>query len=360
MRQTGLMGLLVPKCYGGMDVSYATIVEVAQVLASECLSTAMIWAMHCQQVAVLLEHAPEPLRAAVLHRIAKEGIFIASVTSERGKGGHLLTALAPLVVEDDDVLLTREAPIVTGGLRADAYLITMRADETSSPSEVVLVYAERAGLQVTKLSDWAALGMRATESVGVSLRGRLPKDHVLNKPNEFKRVAVMTMIPVGHITWAACWLGAASGAFQRVVEIFRDPGLRKPYNVSSDLFAERLARIRNQLDVVKTYLDSVTGEYQKLRHGPKSVYENLSAPGFQIRIKNLKIMASEMLYDAVDRLVDLCGLRYGFLQNDRVPLERILRDLRSATLMFSNERLLLTNGKLAMFETGITAARRTK
>ena len=310
----------------------------------------MIWAMHCQQVAVLVNHAPKVLHKATLRRIATEGILIASVTSETAKGGHLLSAEAPLAMDKDGVILNREAPVVTGGLHADAYLITMRGSETASPTEVVLVFARRDQLVIKKLNDWTAMGMRATESVGISLEGRLPNVQLLNKPTEFKRIAVITMIPVGHIAWAACWLGAAWGAFRGFIKILRDPAARKPYSVSSDLFAERLARLRLQLDMVKTYLNGTIEEYQELHQSSNNVYGVLSAPSFQIRINSLKVLASEMLYDAVDRLVELSGLRYGFVQNDMVPLERTLRDLRSASLMFSNDRLLVANGKLALME----------
>jgi len=75
-----------------------------------------------------------------------------------------------------------------------------------------------------------------------------------------------------------------------------------------------------------------------------------SSPSFQITINNLKIMASEWLYEVVDELVQLCGLRYGYVRNEATRLERTLRDLRSASLMFSNDRLSKANGKLVFVD----------
>lgn len=350
LKQAGLMSLLVPKQDGGMGGSYTTLCEVSQVLSAECLSTALVWAMHCQQVAVLMAHAPEPLRTTVLRRVAKSGSMIASITSEPGKGGHLLTALAPLVVADGDILLTRHAPTATGGLHADAYLVTMRASESSPPSHVVLVYAERNSLEVDSMQDWKALGMRGTQSVGLALRGRLSENQIVNHPRDFKQIAVTTMIPVGHLAWAACWLGAARRLFDRAVTALRDPSARGMLDLKSDLFAERLARVRLNLDTVDCYLARTVQNYEELMEDPEASYAALSSPSFQLRINGLKILASELSFRVTDELMELMGMRMGYLTNDDVPIERVFRDLRSASLMFSNYRLLIANGKLAMLD----------
>lgn len=350
LKETGLMALLVPKRIGGMGASYTIMSEVAQVLSSECLSTALIWVMHCQQVAVLVEHAPEPLREGALRRVVEEGALIASVTSERTKGGHLLTALAPLVISDGEIELSRQAPTVTGGMHGDAYLVTMRADESSPPSDVVLVYAERDDLHITKLRDWIALGMRGTDSVSLSLSGRLSKDHLINEPSAFKRIAVATIIPVGHIGWAACWLGATLGILRRSVSILRQTSTQGALDLKSDLFAERLARIRLDIDSIDSYLTCTLQDYEKAIRDSDDAYQMVSSRLFQLRINGLKILASERSFHAVDELMNLVGMSRGYLLNSEIPLERVFRDLRSANLMFSNYRLLIANGKLALLE----------
>lgn len=355
MKQSGLMGLIVPRHYGGEGASFAEMIKVAQILASACLSTGMIWAMHCQQVATLMDHAPEALKQKILPLVAAGKMFIASVTSEREKGGHLLTAHAPLIKIGEEFLLSRDAPVVTGGAFGDGYLITMRADENSPPSSVVLVFAERSQLEIETRSGWYPLGMRGTDSVAMLLKGRLPEDQIINPPGGFEQVAITTMIPVGHIAWAASWLGAAQGALNQMLGIFRDPQARKGYNLQSELFIARLARIRLQIDTVSAYLEQMTLEYASLRKKMQTEEVLRVSPRFNIRINNLKVLASELLFDAVNELMQLSGLRYGYLKNNRVSLERTFRDLRSASLMYTNDRLLMANGKLTLLDRDILA-----
>jgi acyl-CoA dehydrogenase len=355
LKRSGLMGLVVPLEYGGLGASYQTMVQVIQRLSSACLSTGMIWAMHCQQVATLVDHAPLELRQRVLPQIADDGMFIASVTSEREKGGHLLTAYAPLLLDGDGLLLLRDAPVVTGGAFGDGYLMTMRASEESPPSEVVLVFAERSQLEIGIQAGWSALGMRGTQSIGMTLKGLLPKEQLIDPPGGFAQVAVSTMIPVGHIAWAASWLGAAQGAFEQMIDVFRDPKARQGFNLQSDLFAMRLAEVRLQIDTVRAYVQQAVREYDELLSAGGVYNPALRSPHFNIQINNLKLLASDMLFNAINQLVQLSGLRYGYLKNPRVSLERTFRDLRAASLMYSNDRLLVANGKLALLDRDIVS-----
>ena len=225
----------------------------------------------------------------------------------------------------------------------------MRADEDSPPSEVVLVYDDRSQLQLEVKSGWLPLGMRGTQSVGMSLRGDIPHNQVIDPEGGFERLAVSTMIPVGHIAWASAWLGAAQGSFRQMIELLRDPQARKGFPLQSDLFATRLARVRLELDTVSMYLQQVLQEYQALRDSAGGSPTQVSAR-FNIHINNLKLIASETLFTALDQLMQIAGLRYGYMRNGRLCLERTFRDLRSASMMYANDRLLVANGKLALLD----------
>lgn len=349
LRASGLMGLMVPRRYGGLGGSIATMSAVARELAEGCMSTAMVWGMHCQQVVTMVDHAPDALRDDVAPRIGAGDVYIASVTSERGKGGHLLTALAPLEEDGSSLIVRRDAPIATGGMHADAFLITMRAGADASPSEVALVWADRADLEVEARANWDPMGVRGTHSVALELRGRVPRRNLVGA-NGFRDVALRTFVPVGHIAWSSAWLGAATGALRKMLAVFRDPRTRREYDVQSDLFVTRLARIRLELGVVGACLRQALDVWQELCRDPHAQSADYEHPRFQIAINELKIVASERLFAAVDQLIELSGLRHGYLRTSPVPLERTFRDLRSASLMYGNDRLLVANGKLALLD----------
>jgi acyl-CoA dehydrogenase len=352
LRASGLFGLLVPARYGGLGGDLGDLVDVAQILAGGCLSTAMIWAMHCQQVDALVRHATVELRAEVLPRIARGEVYLASVTTDAAKGGHLLTAEASLRDGVGGLVLDRDAPIVTGGEYAEGFLITMRTAADAPDSHVSLVYADRERLTVQTRGTWDPLGMRGTRSVGMRLTGSVPEHHVVGAAGRFRAVATDSMIVAGHLGWAACWLGAARAALGEVVGLLRSPRRPRSIDPRSDLVAERLARARTDLELVGAYLHRVRDEVLALRDAGVSV----DNPTTQIHLNTLKVVASELTFDAVNRLVQLTGLATGYLKNGPVPLERHFRDLRSASLNYANDRLLTVTGALALLDRSVELA----
>ncbi|MFC8426341.1 acyl-CoA dehydrogenase family protein [Streptomyces sp. NPDC057236] len=349
LRDSGLMGLLVPTRYGGLGGGLAELAEVAQILASGCLSSAMIWSMHCQQADAVVRFGTEQLRQELLPRIAAGSVYLGSVTSEKQTGGHLLTSAAPLREDGDGLLLERDAPIVTGGAVADGFLMTMRDAPDAPDRAVTLVYADRDRLEVEVSGDWNPLGMRGTHSVALRLKGTVPAHSVVGERGAFQRVAVGAFIPLGHIGWAACWLGAARQALSELLTVFRSPGRPSSTDLKSDLVTERLARIRIDLETVSAYLRQCVEEVSRHRAGG----DELTGTSVQIHLNTLKVLASELTYRAADRCVALAGLGLGYRADSPVPLERHLRDLRSAALNYSNDRLLTATGTLCLADRAV-------
>ena len=350
LRSSGLFGLLVPTAFGGLGGTLHDLAEIGARLAGGCMSTALIWAMHCQQVDSIVRFGSDKLHADVLPRIAAGEVYVASVTTERGSGGHLLTARSALSDDASGVRLARDAPIVTGGEYADGFLITMRDGTDARPNHVTLVYADRSDLVIEQSGGWDALGMRGTRSVALKLTGHVPEHHVIGTRGDYRTVAVESMIPAAHISWSACWLGVARTALRDVIGLIRSPGRTSNIDPASPLVAARLARIRCDLELVSAYLNRVTDEVTELCAAGRT----LSAPEVQIHINTLKIVAAERSLAAVDSLIELVGLSTGYLRSSPIPLERNLRDLRSATLNYANDRLLIANGTLILLDKEVT------
>ncbi|MFC8700799.1 acyl-CoA dehydrogenase family protein [Streptomyces anulatus] len=349
LRGSGLMGLLVPEEYGGLGGGLAELSEVAQILASGCLSTAMIWAMHCQQTDAVVRFGTPRLRSGLLPRIAAGEVYLGSITSEKQTGGHLLTSASPLRESTDGLVVERHAPICTGGAVADGFLLTMRDADDADARRVTLVYADRDQLDVAVSGDWNPLGMRGTHSVALRLSGVIPPHQILGERGEFARIAVDGFIPLGHIGWASCWLGASRQALAELVAVFRSPRRPSSVDLTSDLVAERLARIRMDNETVSAYLRQCLEEITHCRADGRDV----AATSVQIHLNTLKVLASELSHRSADRCVELAGLALGYLADSPVPLERHLRDLRSASLNYSNDRLLTATGTLTLADRSV-------
>jgi acyl-CoA dehydrogenase len=196
---------------------------------------------------------------------------------------------------------------------------------------------------------WQALGMRGTESIPLRLVGEVPGKQLVGEAGRFRVAAIESFIPCGHIGWVACWLGTARGALAALTSLLRSPARPGSADPKSELLAERLARARLSLELVSAYLWRVVQEIDELRARGQS----LDAPATQIHLNLLKVAGSELTYDAVDRLIHIAGLPLGYLERSPIPLERHLRDLRSASLNYANDRLLVTTGTLSWLDSSV-------
>jgi acyl-CoA dehydrogenase len=159
------------------------------------------------------------------------------------------------------------------------------------------------------------------------------------------------MAPLGHLGWAGAWVGAARQALRHVVAGTRGAAARRTAAPGSAKWSDatliRLARARCQLDTAEAVLLAALREYELRRRGPEAA---LDAPAFQIAVNNVKVIVAEQAWGVVDGLMEVAGLATGYRRTPESPLERIFRDLRSASLMYSNDRLLLASGRLGLLD----------
>lgn len=345
LHEGGLIGFFVPARLGGLEGDTRTFWQIAAILGESCLSTALIWAMHGQQVATLAEHAAEE-HAGILADVARRGSLVASVTTEYGKGGDLFTSRTPLRAEPGGLRLCRAAPIVSYGAEAEFYLITMLRGEGMPANDVCLALVKRTDGQISVAGEWQAMGMRGTASVPMSFDVHIGPERLIGRA--FRQMALQTMVPIGHLGWAAAWFGAARGACRRFVGQLRrsSQGRQK---LKSDLFIHRLASIRVSLDLMESMIYRLADQLEQWKRddAPPAMYEDIT---FNITLNNLKIASSQLAFAVSDGLLELSGLSQGYLKGDALGLERTFRDLRSAALMYHNDRLMAANGKLILVE----------
>jgi len=204
------------------------------------------------------------------------------------------------------------------------------------------VYVHRDQLDVSGSGDWQPMGMRASHSIPLKLLGSVPAHQVLGEHGAFREISTTVFAPMAHLGWSAAWLGTAAGALSRVLRLLRGPEGRTRFDVGSELLLTRLSRSRQRLDAVHALLRRAA---DTVRDAP-----DLSVPNHQLLLNALKITAAEQCHAAVNDLVDAVGLRHGYLKDSPTRLELALRDLRSASLNYSNDRLNLADGRLALLD----------
>ena len=108
--------------------------------------------------------------------------------------------------------------------------------------------------------------------------------------------------------WVSSWLGSVKNVFEKVIGLIRSSSNSSKFK--SDVLYHRLSNTRTMIDMVSIYLEDTIRKYEY----HSSNKEFLKSNEFQIQLNNLKIYSSENLFKAVNELVDLVGMQYGYLK----------------------------------------------
>ena len=335
LRRIGALSAPIPRDYGGLGCSLAELSTLSAAVAAACGASGMVLAMHYIQVACLVRHAHGN---ANLHdqltQIVDRQLLLASMTSEQGTSGDTRTSLCALEREGERFALTKNATTGSYCAHADGILVTCRRDAHAAGSDQVLVLVDRDDAVLTQTSDWNTLGMRGTCSPGFKLESSGHAWQVLPVP--FADISAQTMVPYSHVLWAALWSGIAGDALNRAAQYVRAQARQQPGQTPAT--ATQLARAWAELQTARAHWRAVADEVDLLDLTPNGHLELLGM-GWALKLNSLKTSASETAPRIVHQCLQILGIP-GYKNDGPLSVGRHYRDVLSASLMISNERII--------------------
>ncbi|AWN55646.1 acyl-CoA dehydrogenase family protein [Methylobacterium sp. 17Sr1-1] len=340
-----LLGIQIPRSLRGEGASMSEIAELCAILGRACSASAMVFAMHHIKLASLVTHGIDSAwHCGLMERIADDQLLIASSTTEAGIGGDLRNSLCAVEADGDTFRLTKEASVISYGAQADLILATARRHPEAATSDQVLVALLANQITLERTSVWDTLGMRGTCSDGFLLKAEgLPLVQVLQKP--FAEIAAQSMLAASHLLWGSVWFGIAAYAVDRARAFVQGEARKKPGQVPPG--ALRLAEAANELQAMKSNVVAGLARYEAAKGDPDA----LSAIGFSIMLNNIKTTVSAQAVDIVQRALGVVGI-LGYKNGTPFSLGRQLRDVLSAPLMISNDRILSNTANLLLVQKG--------
>ena len=329
-----LLSAPVPKELGGAGYGTRELAALCSTLGQACGSSAMVLAMHYIQVACIARHG---LQSAFFRRYLQELVrdqyVLASMTSENGTFGETRTSICAVERQDGRFRLDKDATTGSYCEHADGILVTCRRAPDAPGSDQVLVLVRKGDYKLTQTTSWDTMGMRGTCSPGFKLESSGPEEQIV--PGSFADSSAQTMVPYSHILWSSLWWGIAADAVARAAEFVRASARKNPGTVPPT--ATRLAQASEQLQAMRHNWLALADEFDELNARPGGMQELLSI-GWALKMNNLKINASESAPQIVHRALQITGI-LGYKNDSKFSLGRHYRDVLSASLMISNDRI---------------------
>ncbi len=329
-----LLSAPVPKELGGAGYGMRALGALCSTLGQACGSSAMVLAMHYIQVACVARHG---LQSAFFRRYLQELVrdqyVLASMTSENGTFGETRTSICAVERQDGRFKLDKDATTGSYCEHADGILVTCRRAPDAPGSDQVLVLVRKGDYKLTQTTSWDTMGMRGTCSPGFKLESSGPEEQIV--PGSFADSSAQTMVPYSHILWSSLWWGIAADAVARAAEFVRASARKNPGTVPQT--ATRLAQVSEQLQAMRHNWLALADEFDELNARPGGMQELLSI-GWALKMNNLKINASESAPQIVHKALQITGI-LGYKNDSKFSLGRHYRDVLSASLMISNDRI---------------------
>lgn len=344
LKDRRLLGAAAPAEFGGEGAAMSEISAVCAALAGACASTAMIFAMHQINMVNLIDCGLESAwHRAYLARAVREQLLFASATTEAGVGGDLRHSICALERSGEEFTLVKSAPVISYGEYADSVFATARRNPDAPSSDQVLVVLPREDCEMERVSTWDALGMRGTCSHGYRLKCTGPAEQVLPKP--FADIAAESMVAASHLLWSSVWYGVAAEALARAQRFVAAQARGQAGALPPG--APRLAEAFGRLRGLEASIKSLLGEWEAARSDPTW--------SLSLAINALKVSVSVGALEIVSDAMMICGLQ-AYKNDGPHSLGRHLRDIHSARLMISNDRILNSTAQMLLVQRRPAAA----
>jgi acyl-CoA dehydrogenase len=343
LREACVLSAPVPVALGGAGLTLSEQAQLCATLGKACGASGMVLAMHFSQLACLTRHcgANENFEA-YLRELHAHQYLLASMTSEQGTFGDTRTSICALQVEGETFTLEKDATTGSYCAFADAILVTCRRDADAAGSDQVLALVARSQYELTQSSDWDTMGMRGTCSPGFRLKSRAPSWQVV--PGPFADCAAETMVPYSHVLWAALWSGIVAGASARAADCVRSAARKTPGRTPATALA--LARLAAGLQALRQQWLALAHEFDVLDADPDQ-RAALHGMNWALKFNSLKVNASNAAPQLVHMALQIVGIP-GYKNSGPYSLSRHYRDVLSASLMISNERVLAKNADMLL------------
>lgn len=236
LSDAGLLGLIVPREYGGMGGGLRDLCAATFALGTACPSTALTFFFHCSSASRGLL-ALEALQAGLFNddEAPQVRAFAEQVLTTMGRNGSWLANFASESEKSEKAAITigTTAEKVDGGYRlngvksfgcatgvADRYLVTASLAGYDTAAGLCTFFVERDAPGVSEREHWDAIGMRGTATHGIILKDVfVSADNALAIPAAFTRCMQMSRGSfVGNqVAGIAVYLGAAHALYQYTI-----------------------------------------------------------------------------------------------------------------------------------------------
>ena len=313
MGKLGLMGMTIPKNYGGAGIDRISYMIALEEISRVCGSTGItVEAHNSLGVGHIYEKGTEEQRKKYLPRLLDgEGIAAWALT-EPNAGSDAASLQTTAVPEGDEWVINGTKQFITSGDIAKVVTVMAKTDKTLGAKGIsaFIVEKDTPGFSVGILED--KLGLRGSKTVELIFENcRVPKENLLGEKN-LGFVGAMTILDRGRTAIGAMAVGIAQGALDESLAYAKQRvQFGKPIG-KNQAIQWMIADMATSIDAARLLVMRA------------AFLEDKGIP-FNMEASMAKLFASEIAMKATRDAIQIHG-GHGYMRD--LPLERFYRDVK--------------------------------
>ncbi len=313
MKKIGLMGIPVPKEYGGQGGTNQMYSMAVEELSRVCATTGVVVSAHTSLcMAPIMEHGTEEQKQKYVPKLASGEWIGAFGLTEPNAGTDAAMQQTTAVEEEDCYVLNGSKIFITNAGYAHVYVVFAMTDKSLGNKGITAFIVEKdtPGFSIGKKEK--KLGIRGSATCELIFENcRIPKENLLGKVGSGFKIAMKTL-DGGRIGIASQALGIAQGAMDETVKYTKE---RKQFGRAIAQFQNtqfQLAEMETNVNAARFLVRSAA--YKKDNGIPYSKDAAMA-----------KLFAAQTAMEVTTKAVQLHG-GYGYTRE--YPIERMMRDAK--------------------------------
>ena len=318
MAKAGVLGIPVPKEYGGQGCDPLTYAMCVEELSKVCGTTGVIVSAHTSLCCDPIQtYGTEEQKQKYLVPLAKGEKLGAFGLTEPGAGTDAQGQQTKAVLDGDEWVLNGSKIFITNGKEADIYVIfavtSVVTDAKGRSKKMISAFIVEKGTPgFTFGTKEKKMGIRGSSTYELIFTDcRIPKENLLGQEGKGFGIAMHTL-DGGRIGIAAQALGLAEGALERTIEYVKE---RKQFGRAIGAFQNTQFQIADMATKVQA------AQYMVYR----AAMAKATQKTYTVEAAQAKLYAAEVAMEVTTKAVQLHG-GYGYIRE--YDVERMMRDAK--------------------------------
>lgn len=310
--QSGLLGLNVPRAFGGVDASALSIAKVCQKIAEADPSVSQLFQPHLAALDALSRVGTDAQKRKFFSEVL-DGAWIGNGTNEIGvpRGEKYLQTKLTALEDGSGYVLNGKKYYSTGA--SIARWIAVMAKDPNDQLGVAYVHRDAEGLQIQQ--DWNGFGQRGTSSGTTEFHNVfIPKEHFVERWRIFENPQCHGAF--GQLHHIALDLGIMDAALNDAVKFVRDksrPAAESPYtsNTQDPVVIRNFGEFDIQRRAAQALLETAARTYDQydaeIRHPSSEAAAQHAAAEVSLAIAAAKTFTAQHTLQVTSQIFEHMG-----------------------------------------------------